>query len=33
MAKLEDLTGGAQVKGVRTDHAVGELLARGAVPS
>jgi hypothetical protein len=33
MAMLEDLTGGAQVKEVRTDYAVGELLARGDVPS
>jgi hypothetical protein len=33
MAMLEDLTGGAQVKGVGTDYAVGELLARGEVPS
>ena len=33
MAMLEDLTGGAQVKSVRTDYTVGELLARGEVPS
>lgn len=33
MARLEVLSKGAQVKGVRTDCAVGEFLARAEVPS
>jgi hypothetical protein len=33
MARLEDLTMGAQVKGVRTHRAVGEILAQAELPS